>query len=194
MATDPVGVPTTGAGIVRTFPQTDENSEEDLRSRIRSARRQINLFGLTRNYYVSPALTPLITEAASRIPVVVYTMDPFCASRRDRFRLEPVTAQWGDPERYQSLVLDPLSRIPGVSVYTFNFPCAFAVEEIDDVCRVMLYGHGRRGTDSPIWVIAGEDPQHEYFAGQIRWLESLVQAPSEYWTSKEILVRRHLSE
>jgi len=120
----------------------------------------------------------------------MYTMDPYCASRKDRFRLEPAAAQWGDPDRYVRSVLAPLSEVPGLALYTFNFPCSFAMEEIDDTCRVMLYGHGKRGTDSPIWVFQSGSAQHEYFVSQIRWLEALCKSPDDYWSAKGVVVRR----
>jgi hypothetical protein len=48
----------------------------------------------------------------------------------------------------------------------------------------MLYGHGKRGTESPIFVFGDNTPYWNYFAGQIQWLERLVESPQEPWASK----------
>jgi hypothetical protein len=92
-------------------------------------------------------------------------MDPYCESRRDRYRLEPVEAAMENPSRYMREVVRPLyaaaervapAALPsaGMRVYTYNFPCSFAIEKIDRTCRVMLYGHGKRGTEGPILVFS----------------------------------------
>jgi hypothetical protein len=66
---------------------------------------------------------------------------------------------------------------------------------IDDVCqamlcRVMLYGHGKRGTQGPIITYAASTSAHTYFVDQIRWLEPLTTEPDlEPWASKGIRVR-----
>jgi hypothetical protein len=104
-----------------------------------------------------------------------------------------------DPARYKREVLRPLLAasqrvVPakagaGLRVYTYNFPCSFAIEKIDRSCRVMLYGHGKRGTESPIFVFSDNTPYWDYFASQIRWLERLAECPREPWTSKGLVVR-----
>ncbi len=50
-----------------------------------------------------------------------------------------------------------------VEIYTYNFPCSFALELIDDSCRVMLYGHKKGGTDGPILLFRDGTPYFECF-------------------------------
>ena len=138
-------------------------------------------------------------EKARRIPVTFYVMDPWCDSRRDRYRIEPIDAAMEDPRRYAREILRPLllaaervePEVPdaGMRVYTYNFPCAFAREKTDNTCRVMTYGHGMRGTDGPI-VIFSEGTQYwDYYVQQLDWLHRLATDPREPWTSKNIVVR-----
>ncbi|MGH3810169.1 MAG: hypothetical protein ACRDRU_26820, partial [Pseudonocardiaceae bacterium] len=157
------------------------------------------MFGLTRNIYASDEILPLFESKAREIPVAFYVMDPQCDSRRDRYRLEPDEAEMEDPARYQREVLRPLfaasQRVSpstpnaGLRIFTYNFPCSFAIEQIDRSCRVMLYGHGRRGTEGPIFVFGDNTPYWDYFAGQIQWLKRLAESPREPWTSKGLVVR-----
>jgi len=42
------------------------------------------------------------------IPVTFFVMDPYCDSRRERYRLEPVEAAMENPSRYMREVLRPL--------------------------------------------------------------------------------------
>ncbi|MBG6089880.1 helix-turn-helix domain-containing protein [Actinomadura viridis] len=183
------------AGIVDAYPYTCQESEQDLRDRLAGARHRINLFGLSRNYYVRGEVLPLLEErAGAGVPVHVYVMDPGCCSRRDRYRIEPAEATMEDPERYTREILVPLHRAAGrheaFRIFTFNFPCSFAIEEIDDACRVMIYGHGKRGTQGPIITFGEGSPSHTYLADQIRWLERLAEDPEfEPWASKGIRVR-----
>jgi hypothetical protein len=74
-------------------------------------------------------------------------------------------------------------------IFTYNFPCSFAMEKVDRSCRVMLYGHGKRGTEGPILVFDEGTPYWEYFVGQLRWLGRLASDPREPWTSKGLVVR-----
>ncbi len=128
------------------------------------------------------------------MPVRVYVMDPDCASQRDRYRIEPSAASMEDPERYTREILRPLYEatkdLPDFGIYLYNFPVSFAIEEVDDVCRVMFYGHGKRGTDGPILTFGEGTDYHAYFADQIRWLERLAapEGTPEPWKSKGIQV------
>ncbi|WP_169803799.1 helix-turn-helix domain-containing protein [Actinomadura rubrobrunea] len=182
------------AGIIDAYPHTTEESEHDLISRIRNARERINMFGLTRNFYAREDVLPVFAEkAAAGVPVQLFIMDPYCDSRRDRYRIEPAEAAMEDPDRYVREVLRPLSaaaaRHERLRIFLYNFPCSFAIEEIDDVCRVMLYGHGKRGTQGPIVTFAEGSSSHAYFVDQIRWLERLSQGDTpEPWASKGIRV------
>lgn len=181
------------AGLIDLFPRTGSESSSDLISRIRNARQRVTMFGLTRNYYARDDVLPLFEAKAADIPVRIYIMDPHCGSRRDRYRLEPAEAAMEDPDRYVREILRPLGHIaqhtPGLQVYLYNFPCSFAMEEIDDVIRVMFYGHGKRGTDSPILTFASGTDYHDYFASQLRWLDRLASGETrEPWASKDIHV------
>ncbi|WP_371496227.1 helix-turn-helix domain-containing protein [Kitasatospora sp. NBC_00374] len=187
------------AGIVDAFPLTNIESKSDLVSRLRSAREGITMFGLTRNFYSSDDMLPLFTAKSHEVPIRIFIMDPYCESRRDRYRLEPAEAAMEDPARYEREVLRPLAQAVARSggdlkVYLYDFPCSFAMERIDDSIRVMLYGHGKRGTDGPILTFEkgpdGGTPYWEYFAGQLEWVQRLGDAEEipEPWSSKGIRV------
>lgn len=183
------------AGIVDAYPYTCENSEKDLVDRLANARSRINMFGLTRNYYAHDEVRPILESKAKRLPITLYLMDPYCDSRRDRYRIEPAEAAMEDPERYVREVLSPLhamaQRYEKFNIFLYNFPCSFAIEEIDDVCRIMLYGHGKRGTQGPIITFAQGSSSFTFFTDQIRWLERMSsETPTlEPWASKGIEVR-----
>lgn len=182
------------AGIVDAFPFTSEESEQDLVQRISAARERINLFGLTRSFYASDTVLSVLKEKARTMDVNVYVMDPYCKSRKDRYRIEPADAAMEDPERYVREILRPLRAAsdeePRLRLYLFDFPCSFAMEEVDGVVRVMMYGHGRRGTHGPIIVFGEGTSSHAYFVEQLRWLERLSSDDSpEPWKSKRVRVR-----
>jgi hypothetical protein len=191
--------PLRGAGISRLWPRTGPDVLQDLVSRVSDAHEEVSIFGLTRNFYASDELLPLVESKAREIPVTFYVMDPHCDSRRDRYRLEPAEAAMEDPARYQREILRPLfaasrraspaTSSAGLRLFTYNFPCSFAIEKIDRSCRVMLYGHGKRGTEGPMFVFSHNTPYWDYFAGQIQWLERLAMSPREPWTSKGLVVR-----
>jgi hypothetical protein len=63
------------------------------------------------------------------------------------------------------------------------------MEQIDRHCRVMLYGHGKRGTDGPIFVFDEGTPYYEFFEDQVRWLRQLAAEPREPLTTKGLVVR-----
>ncbi|MEU8136562.1 helix-turn-helix domain-containing protein [Streptodolium elevatio] len=187
------------AGLVDLFPRTAAESKADLVGRLSAATKRITMFGLTRNFYAAEAMLPLFEhKAAKGIPVQIFIMDPHCDSRRDRYRLEPAEAAMEDPDRYTREILRPLAeaaaRVGNIEIYLYNFPCSFAMEEIDNCIRVMLYGHGKRGTDGPILAFQEGTEYHTYFAEQLRWVERLAAADPipEPWRSKGIEVRRYL--
>ncbi len=178
------------------WPHTNEQSFADLVRRVEAAQRRITLFGLTRNFYARDQVLPLFEAKARSIPVTVYAMDPACESRRDRYRIEPAAAALADPRRYTSEVLRPLHaasmRVAGLRIFLYNFPCSFAMEQIDGHCRVMLYGHGKQGTDGPIFGFDAGTPYYDFFDDQIRWLDTLVAGhahPGEPWAAKGLVVR-----
>lgn len=144
--------------FLETFPE----AQLDLGQRLDQAREQISLFGLTRNFFARDAVRELLVHKARTIPVRMYLMDPTCAARAERYRVEPVEAAFEDPDRAEREILGPLRTLErraaeqsgrregaGLKVYLYNFPCSFAIEQIDNSCRVMLYGHGQRGTEGP---------------------------------------------
>jgi hypothetical protein len=126
-------------------------------------KRKSRYLVLARNFYAKDEILPLFESKAVAIPVTFFVMDPYCDSRRERYRLEPVEAAMENPNRYMREVLRPLyaaaERVApaappsaGMRVYTYNFPCSFAIEKVDRTCRVILYGHGKRGTEGPVFV------------------------------------------
>ncbi|MGH3874740.1 MAG: hypothetical protein ACRDSR_25095 [Pseudonocardiaceae bacterium] len=187
------------AGVSQLWPRTGPDVLYDLVSRINGAHHEVSMFGLTRNFYASAEMLPLFESKACEIPVTFYVMDPHCDSRRDRYRIEPAEAAMEDPARYKREILRPLlaasqrvssaTSSAGLRIFTYNFPCSFAIEKIDRSCRVMLYGHGKRGTEGPVFVFDDNTPYWDYFAGQIQWLQRLAESPREPWTSKGLTVR-----
>jgi hypothetical protein len=189
------------AGLIDIYARTDDESMRDLFGRIAGARRRVNVFGLTRNFYARDHVLPMIEAKARTVPVRMFMLDPNSASRRDRYRLEPGEAAMENPDRYLREVLRPLvaaeerlsdytERGAGLEIWLYNFPCSFAIEEIDDEYRVMLYGHGKRGTDGPIMVFGQDTPHARYFESQMRWIERLAEEPWEPWVSKGLEVYR----
>jgi hypothetical protein len=85
------GTIASGIAIVRT--------PAALVHRVRAARQVISVFGLTRNFYAKDEILPLFESKAMEIPVTFYVMHPWCESRRDRYRMEPVEAAMEDPAR-----------------------------------------------------------------------------------------------
>jgi hypothetical protein len=187
------------AKISNLWPRTNPDVLDDLVARVNNAREEITVFGLTRNFYAKDDMLPLFEAKAVEIPVTFYVMDPHCDSRRDRYRIEPVEAAMEDPVRYVREILRPLfdasQRIEpatpnaGMRIFTFNFPCSFAMEKIDRSCRVMLYGHGKRGTEGPMLVFEEGTPYWTYFTDQLQWLGRLATNPREPWVSKGLIVR-----
>ncbi|MER8188043.1 hypothetical protein [Kitasatospora sp. NPDC094015] len=187
------------AGLVDLFPLTNIESKSDLVGRLSAAREQITMFGLTRNFYSSDDMLPVFIAKSHEVPIRIFIMDPYGQSRRDRYRLEPAEAAMEDPARYEREVLRPLARTAArdggdLRIYLYDFPCSFAMERIDDAIRVMLYGHGKRGTDGPILTfdkgLDGGTPYWDYFAGQLDWMQHLSGADEipEPWRSKGIKV------
>jgi len=187
------------ARISHLWHHTNPAALDDLVERIKNAHEEITVFGLTRNFYAKDDILPLFEAKAGEISVTLYIMDPHCDSRRDRYRIEPAEAAMEDPLRYTREILRPLfdasQRIvpktpsAGMRIFTFNFPCSFAIEKIDRSCRVMLYGHGKRGTEGPILVFDEGTPYWTYFTDQLQWLERLAANPREPWVSKRLVVR-----
>ncbi len=188
------------AGITSLWPRSSPETYADLVERVRNAQEEITVFGLARNFYAKDEILPLFESKAVAIPVTFFVMDPYCDSHRERYRLEPVEAAMENPSRYTREVLRPLyaaskrvapaaASSAGMRIFTYNFPCSFAMEKVDGTCRVMLYGHGKRGTEGPILVFNEGTPYWDYFSSQIEWMKRLADDPREPWTTKGLLVR-----
>jgi len=187
------------SGITNLWPHSSTETFDDLVARVKAARDRIDVFGLTRNFYARDNVLPVFEERAREIPVTFYVMHPTCGSRVDRYRLEPGEAAMEDPGRYTREILRPLhlgaKRVQssadteaGMRIYTYNFPCSFAIERVDQTCRVMLYGHGKRGTEGPMLAFEEGTPYWDYFYDQLQWLARIASDPREPWTSKGIEV------
>jgi hypothetical protein len=93
------------AGISDLWLRSSPETYSDLVERVRNAREEITVFGLARNFYAKDEILPLFESKAVAIPVTFFVMDPYCDSRRERYRLEPVEAAMEDPSRYMREVL-----------------------------------------------------------------------------------------
>lgn len=175
--------------IENIFPRaTDEDATTNLKELFKRATREVIIFGLTRNYYTEHMLDDL-EQKARELSVKLFLMDPDCPARKERYRLEPIEAALEDPKRFSREVVTPLkelkkriktSRLPqgaGLSIKFFNFYPSFSMEFFDDFCRLMLYGHYKRGTDSPIFIFRKGDEYYQYFRQQIDWVLSKSNDP-----------------
>jgi len=184
------------------LPTRELSTEQDLRNRVKSAKDKIIIFGLTRNYYTTYKMRSLLEEKSRDVPIRLYLMDPSSKSRKDRYRIEPFETTKEDSARLEKEIGGAFrellsrtdrspagSKLPGLSIYYYNFPCSYAIELIDDVCRIKLYGHGKRGTDSPILIIDKNSPDYDYFASQIDWMEQIASGKiSSEWYDKKIKI------
>ena len=164
--------------ISKIFNKTGNESEEDLINRLKSAENEFIAFGLTRNFYADK-ISDLLIECAKKINIKIFLMNPDCSSRIDRYRIEPIEASFTEPSRFKSRIINKYKRLikefdktasGSLEVYFYDFPCSFALEKIDSSIRVMLYGHGVRGTDSPIFIFDKNDKYFDYFNSQLEWL------------------------
>jgi hypothetical protein len=192
---------TEASPLTRMFLDTNHISQKDLLDRLDVANERFTAFGLTRNFFTTDTMKDMFRRKAMAIPIKIFLMDPNCDSRRDRYRIEPLEAALEDAQRFRREILLPFAKLQTeiaqmkrrkgtFEVYTYNFPCSFAIELFDQCCRVMLYGHNKRGTDGPILVFRDGSPYFEYFFSQIRWLESIAQNREEPWVSRNVSVCR----
>jgi hypothetical protein len=168
-----------GLPISSFFSETNAESKADLITRLNSASREFIAFGLTRNFYADK-ISDLLLERAREIQVKLFLMNPDCASRVDRYRIEPIEAAFENPDRFKRMVIEKYRRLlkkaaskttaGSLQVFLYDFPCSFSMEKLDDSIRVMLYGHGVRGTDGPIFVFDKKDKYFDYFDSQLIWL------------------------
>jgi hypothetical protein len=185
--------------LTQIFLNTNHASQKDLLVRLEAAKERFTAFGLTRNFFMTEAMKAMFKQKVSEIPIKIFLMDPGSESRRDRYRIEPLEAALEDAKRFRREMLRPFAafqkEVKGLKgkrgsfeIYTYNFPCSFAMELIDDSCRVMLYGHNKRGTDGPILLFRNGTPYFEYFLSQIRWLEAMASKCDEPWLSRGLSV------
>jgi len=185
------------------LPTRELSPEQDLINRVKSAKDKIIVFGLTRNYYTTYKMRNLLEEKSRDLPIRLYLMDPSSKSRKDRYRIEPLEAAKEDSSGFEREIAGPFrellsrtdrspagSKLPGLSIYYYNFPCSYAIELIDDICRIMLYGHGKRGTDSPILIFNKDSTHYAYFASQIEWIERIASGRiTSEWYDKKIKIK-----
>jgi len=191
--------------LEKIFLKTAFDSQQDLLGRVEAARQRFITFGLTRNFFARDDVRDLLLRKSYEIPIKLFLLDPHCESRKDRYRIESTEAALESTERATRDVISPfrdllrkrksLERVEAggacLQIYLYNFPCSFAIEIIDDACRIMLYGHGKAGTESPILIFKGGTPYFDYFYGQTEWLEKLVrEGAREPWKSKNIKIQR----
>ena len=187
------------------FLNTNHSSQKDLLDRLDAANERFTAFGLTRNFFMTDMMKDMFRRKVTAIPIKIFLMEPECSSRKDRYRIEPLEAALEDAKRFRREMLLPFAKLQtelaqvkrrkgAFEIYTYNFPCSFAIELIDQCCRVMLYGHNKRGTDGPIMVFRNGTPYFEYFLSQIRWLESIASTCEEPWLSRTISVCRLTDE
>ena len=166
------------------FSGENSDSEKNLLKSLSEAKNEIFVFGLTRNFYADDRIQRILKEKSSSIPINIFMMDPDCDSKKDRYRLEPSRAAYRNASVYKDKVEKtfirllgeckstwPGSKDPGISFHYYNFPCAFAIEKIDSVIRVFLYGYGKRGTDSPTFVYSEGHSSYSFFDEQVEWIK-----------------------
>ncbi len=159
------------------FSETNLASKNDLVDRLNAAQSEFVAFGLTRNFYADK-ISELLIEKAKNINIQLFLMHPDCASRVDRYRIEPIEAAFEDPSRFKTRVIDKFKRLLStfnkenhngkIEIYFYDFPCSFAIEKIDNYIRVMLYGHGVRGTDGPIFVFTANTDQTRHKSSNLK--------------------------
>ncbi len=173
------------------YDHTTNESEKNLIDMIEGASERIDIFGLTRNFYVKESsVKNLLIKKSREIPICIYMMDPDCETKKDRYRLEPLEAKYGDPDIYREEVeseyidllgkcdkIEAASSKPGLCFYYYNFPCSFGLEIIDNKCRVMFYGMGDKGRGSPhspILVFNEGTGYFNYFKEQMNFVEDIA--------------------
>ena len=167
--------------LANIFPFTNEYAGKNLIELINNAKKEIILFGLTRNFYATKPMLKLLNKKSQELKIRMYLMDPESPARKFRYDLEPIEAAMEDPNRMKRKVISPLKELKqtvdqiaepekGLIIKFFDFYPSFAMEFIDNYCRIMLYGHMKRGTDSPIFVFKSGNKYYQYFRDQINWI------------------------
>lgn len=167
--------------LANIFPFTNEDAKKNLIKLIDNAKKEIILFGLTRNFYATEPMLKILNKKSQELKVRIYLMDPESLARKFRYDLEPIEAAMEDPGRFKKKVVSPLKKLKqtvdkiadpekGLIIKIFDFYPSFAMEFIDNYCRVMLYGHMKRGTESPIFVFKSGNKYYQYFRDQINWM------------------------
>lgn len=177
------------------FSGENSESETHLIASLESAKKEIFVFGLTRNFYADDRLQKILQNKCKVIPINIFMINPDCASKKDRYRLEPSRAAYKNADYYKERIektfikllekceaTKPGSKDPGIGIYYYNFPCSFAMEKIDDEIRIFLYGYGKRGTDSPTFVFGDKHRCYNFFLEQIHWIiEQVSKKEKTQW-------------
>ena len=167
--------------LANIFPFTNEDAGKNLIELINNAKNEIILFGLTRNFYATEQMLKLLNKKSQELKIRMYLMNPESPARKFRYDLEPMEAAMEDPDRFKKKVVFQLKELKqtvdkiadpenGLIIKFFDFYPSFAMEFIDNYCRVMLYGHMKRGTESPIFVFKSDNKYYQYFRDQINWM------------------------
>lgn len=167
--------------LANIFPFTNEDAGKNLIKLINNAKNEIILFGLTRNFYATEPMLNLLNKKSQEFKIRMYLMNPESSARKIRYDLEPIEAAMEDPDRFKKKVVTPLKELKqtvdkiadpekGLIIKFFDFYPSFAMEFIDNYCRIMLYGHMKRGTESPIFVFKSGNKYYQYFRDQINWI------------------------
>lgn len=183
-----------GIPLEKMYLNACSESQRDFFDRLSNAQNQITIFGFTRHSLAeSDLLMDLLKKKAETIPVTIYLMDPNCVSRKERYRIE--TAMY-EGERIYTIIEKFKKLAEGnpekLKMYYYNFPCSFGIEEIDDACRVILYGHGIRGKEGPIFIFRAGNPYYQYFKNQLIWMNDLANGDKSfnwYRETKNIIIR-----
>jgi hypothetical protein len=184
------------------LPTRSLSPEDDLLNRVESAKEKVILFGSTGKFYVTYKMRTLLEKKSRDVPIRLYLMDPSSKSRKDRSRIEPFEGPKEDSSRFEKEIAGPLrellsrtdrspagSKLPGLSIYYYNFPISYAIEWIDDHCRIRLFGHGKRDTDSPVLSFDKRSEKYEHFTSQIEWMEKIASGRTSYeWKEKKIKI------
>ena len=168
------------------FPFASDESCEHLFQLIRSARQRMTFFGLTRNFYTSPAMSELLIDRSVAVPINILLLNPYSPYWPERYRMEPGHARFHDPENYRP-ILERFAEMMNAAaarggelhVQYYEFQPGFGIEQIDDTLRVNFYGYHKAGTDSPILVLDSEqESMFRYFSDQLQSILENNQANS----------------
>lgn len=156
--------------IVKTFPRTNDDYEEFFKRLLKSAQKEIVLFGLGKQFYINPEIQELLYKKSKEFKVKIYVMNPYSPLRELRYKLEPLQEELGaaygknngaylhNKENFVRRVLvnlkklkqridtDVIDKEKGISIKFHEINLSFAMEFIDDYVIIILYGYKGRTT------------------------------------------------